>query len=231
MNPTKYQNSLGIELRLQNSIPIKMVRKQILACIFWSGALCTPTLAANRITKFHETYPTCQIWTDWAKVCKGRPHGGEFACVSSRSRRLKNSEPFCVVENATPLLISTMAFTNAKQQASVLRFCDRKVVVHGWNGKSDLRGFACARYRRNRPFNDSSDELSADHWCKKWEKTSNHMSVQQCVKWSLPSWCARAAIYGDLPEQPNEPGSIDTRAPYVRDTTPIVTSYCSSIRS
>ena len=129
--------------------------------------------------------PSCQLWTNWQKMCSRVGAEGIRRCTRDPRHAVRPSKPFCAVrlvaEPGEPILVEPeLPETLTESRASSTsrrRFCATL-----WNGERRLVPFKpevvdahrsvplCIAYKVPRPF-DGLDWQSQNHPnCKEWQK-------------------------------------------------------------
>lgn len=105
--------------------------------------------ADAQLLAFGQRNKSCQLWTNWQKVCSRTGPGGSVLCHDDPIAPVEASAPFCVRPNAHEKLPSEMQ--------SSQRFC----------AEMDGQGI-CRRYVIDRPFNGFHIWARRSNLCKRW---------------------------------------------------------------
>jgi hypothetical protein len=139
--------------------------------------------ADTDLARFDHENPSCELWTNWQKMCSRLSGPNATYCAVAHKYRARPSEPFCLNMAVTGIAITT----TEKAIVSRNRFCRRfrfENIVRA-NGETMWSGTVCAEYAKNRPFNGYSlvdrRHPACDHWnihqsgiwyCSKWHDLS-----------------------------------------------------------
>ncbi len=147
-------------------------------------------VAANAaLTSFDIKNPSCQLWTNWQKMCSRTGVDGATHCISS-SVPVRPSVPFCVARTDQPYDDNDPSASQA-ERLSQKRFCQRMASGHSSNGDN------CSR-ELSRPFSGLVLEERRHPWCAKWtpvlaKKKFGNKSDRYgfyCTERRVPDWCA-----------------------------------------
>lgn len=165
------------------------------------------------LRSFEKTNPSCQLWSNWQKMCSRTGDGGRTLCTADANQSVRPSAPFCAGD--VNGLNRIHAATLTKEQISRDRFCvsfDRGSTFARKMGRP-----VCSGQDKQRPFGGHIILSRAHPWCKEWkDKTafrvanvnSNAFSESgfYCSKPRVPSWCKEADGLGPIPlESPDDP--------------------------
>lgn len=141
------------------------------------------------LNRYAISHPTCEIWTNWRKVCSRSGDGGAVLCSNSE-KQVEPSVPFCLAERGEPYR-GLLPNVSPAERLSFNRFC----VEYGDGVETSLED--CVRWRTDRPFNNLRlSEL--DHpWCNRWALSVSpnenpELSAERgyyCASRNIPSWC------------------------------------------
>lgn len=172
--------------------------------------------AADReLTAFGEANPSCEIWTNWAKMCSRTGPNGEVTCVSDPDRPVRPSAPFCTGGAGASGPATTA------QLASYRRFCRAR------SGRG-AEQFRTCEGREDRPFNGRRIAARSHSWCQLWADENYDLVCQTgdlnvpnvprceglarsgfeaqskllCVSRTSPRWCRFPRLLGGGPQYP-----------------------------
>ncbi|MGL5840055.1 MAG: hypothetical protein ACRCY3_16300 [Sphingorhabdus sp.] len=134
------------------------------------------------LAAFDKANPTCQLWTNWQKMCSRTGEKGATYCQKAQAS-VRPSVPFCTTNGE--LDESSDIDYSALQLESYLRFCSKKT------GEVFNNIPACI-WLSNRPFSGLNIQEQKHPWCKAWRKLSQSETGYICDKPAIPSWCERA---------------------------------------
>lgn len=130
---------------------------------------------------FGERNPSCQLWTNWQKMCSSLGPQKGLYCKVDPSFLVKPSVPFCADRDRHQF--------SAEERASILRFCE----VPGDNSSVSMRGI-CARFRHSRPFNGYNLAARLHPYCQEWSDAQTHRVVCRVDGRGAPSCTERARL-------------------------------------
>ena len=131
-------------------------------------------VADANLDAFDKANPTCQMWTNWQKMCGRIDRDGKSHCVSDSDRPVKPSAPFCIVrhfskfsEVSVAKVDSLLTAESIITQLSRNRYCKeyypseplaRESGQLSVDVRTDLR--ICKFYRFDHPFGPSDEEIA-----------------------------------------------------------------------
>ncbi len=172
---------------------------------------------------FDKANPTCELWTNWQKMCSRTGLKGETHCVADPAIAVKPSTPFCAnrlvsrQNEPRPLApeIPETLTEGAGSSKSRNRFCSKF-----WNGDPGLVVFDadvatrhksipfCTAYKNSRPFNGLSASSQENPRCKRWAATRTGMYY--CAETITDAHC-RTIENGITPPVVTEDGILADR--------------------
>lgn len=203
----------------------------VLVAIFGSGGLVSSHAGAGSTNQAESTFyrtqaqadaalkafdrknPTCQLWSNWQKMCSRTGVGGKTFCTTNSTNLVRPSTPFCAGDAKGLDRIEAATLTN--EQISRDRFCVSFDSTSTFARK--LGRPSCYERDKRRPFG-GFEILSRVHpWCKEWKdkRTFQIVDVKSgasseagfyCSKTRVPKWCKQADGLGLIPlDSPDDP--------------------------
>lgn len=161
------------------------------------GAAYESQVAADiDFIRFGQESKSCQLWTNWQKVCSRSGEKGRTLCRDS-AVDVKPSHPFCVAYGDGKGLVRSAPDASEDQRVSYNRFCEEFVI--GENSKSK-----CHIWNSYRPF-DGSRIVEIEHpWCERWalnvdpsvDRDSSGEFGFYCADRNVEDWCLEAGGLG-----------------------------------
>lgn len=127
------------------------------------------------LERFAEENPSCQLWTNWQKMCSWTGPDGNSFCVRDAEQPVEPSTPFCARRNralepraAAELFVGNYDVNTEGRaaQASRNRYCVR----FRSDNMDGSEGFRCFLYMAERPFNGMRDPSGSHPACSEWGK-------------------------------------------------------------
>jgi hypothetical protein len=193
--------------------------------------------ADRALAEFDKSHPSCQLWTNWRKVCSRTGPHGETRCTEDPDFKVQASAPFCAGEHFGfgALLADNPTIAELN---SYNRFC-KTFETEGLPHKKF--GMAiCNEWQPNRPFSPQRVDHRVHPWCLEWKRWDTYEPIADpsktkpyphgvyCARQSLPDWCVKARGMGTIPYF-----SPETRPPLISvgqtkydDYGPVVGVYC-----
>jgi hypothetical protein len=183
-------------------------------CAAWVSADSDPNIyyksqteADVALSQFDRDNPSCQLWTNWQKMCSRTGEGGATYCQKAKST-VKPSTPFCSALNAEPYMGLADEYTSI-QLASYMRFCESKT------GEITPENVPLCNWMKKRPFNGLTIAERRHPWCKQWKlavpvTTNAALSKEMgyyCANRVVPSWCEWGEGLGFGPQAGENPSS------------------------
>jgi len=150
--------------------------------------------ADTALAAFDKDNPSCQLWTNWQKMCSRTGENEATYCATSKANPVKPSKVFCAAEYNEPFSGLVEADDDVKI-ASFLRFCQ---LPEGFEGSVADKMEEC-KWSRSRPFSGRSLVDLQHPWCKKWSKTEASDPGNRhyyCSKREAPDWCVSVNGFG-----------------------------------
>jgi len=113
---------------------------------------------------FGRAHPTCQLWTNWQKMCSRTGPNGTVLCVSDPDRPVAPSRPFCARPSQGDL--------TGTDAVSHDRFCASRSAENPRTRPGD-----CRRYRRDRPFNGFHLAARRSPLCRRWVDADTRRTI------------------------------------------------------
>lgn len=173
----------------------------------------TQAQANAALKSFDRKNPSCQLWSNWQKMCSRTGVGGKTYCTTNSTNPVRPSTAFCSGD-ATGL-DRVEAGTLTKEQISRDRFCvsfDSSSTFARKLGRP-----TCYERDRRRPFAGLEILSRAHPWCEEWKdkRTFQIVDVKSgasseagfyCSKTRVPKWCEQADGLGPIPlDSPDDP--------------------------
>lgn len=165
----------------------------------------TQAAADAALEAFEKTNPSCQLWTNWQKMCSRTGPNGAAACVVDPEVKVKPSAVFCSRDENSIKLLEVARLT--PEQVSRDRFCtsfENKSPLSKRLGRS-----LCVDKDQNRPFSGFRMSSRFHPWCGEWkdkssfkvatDKKSYSTSGYYCSRKLIPKWCKEADGFGEIP--------------------------------
>jgi hypothetical protein len=175
----------------------------------------------TQLAAFEREHPSCQLWTNWQKMCSRTGRGGSTYCVRDDERSVRRSEPFCAHYRDAGAWYEH----NARQEASSLRFCRTvglESLVDG-DGRRSTGRRLCKKYGEDRPFNGRRLAARANPLCEEWITRTDGILV--CARWRHKS-CGPLDVPGGR-SAAVQPGGIWFPESMSSDETPVLGVMCS----
>lgn len=136
------------------------------------------------LSDFDRRHPSCQLWTNWQKLCSRTGPDGAAECKTDNGFAAQPSEPFCAVRRVPDGRIDTTRDDPPAQQRSRNRLCDTFAI-----GEDGIR--RCTSYAAARPFDGRRAEAIAHPLCRRWQTISPSPTAApgalvgpaSCVEW------------------------------------------------
>lgn len=148
----------------------------------------TQSAADVALASFDRANPSCQLWTNWQKMCSRTGESEETSCQKAQSS-VKPSVPFCVINGDIDRNLDQNY--SAYQLKSYLRFCEEKT------GEIIQSNVPACKWSKERPFSGLNVTDLKHPWCKQWKLTisesinpelSKEMGYY-CADRAVPVWC------------------------------------------
>lgn len=177
-----------------------------LAGDFGPALYSDPADADAELQAFAQNNSSCQLWTNWQKMCSRTGQNGAVACTIDPAKPVEPSKPFCVAD--ADGYGGFEEKTNTVTQRSRDRFCTS---FQSDSALSQELGRAiCFDLDKERPFSGFRISSRGHPWCQAWSDSltfkatltrSEHQSAAgyYCAKRSIPDWCAESAGFGTIP--------------------------------
>lgn len=173
----------------------------------------TQSEADAALAAFDKENPSCQLWTNWQKMCSRTGPDGKTYCVTDPDRPVRPSVPFCA-ESREEADYDLSALT-ILQKSSFARFCSAK---GGLDLPTTLADRLCPRNDK-KSFSVLTLAARRHPWCGAWgladqlRGTEMKLICQEkswskdvpecgsikskkiyreglyCAKWQTPTWC------------------------------------------
>ena len=145
--------------------------------------------ADANLARYDLDSPSCQLWTNWQKMCSRTGKDGSTICKRA-AVRVKPSVPFCSARLEYGFLGLSGPY-DQRQLGSYLRFCATKT------GELTTDGVPLCNWSNDRPFNGLRSREIAHPWCRRWRadpvrlrKSANaHLAGYYCSDRAVPDWC------------------------------------------
>ena len=176
------------------------------------------------LADFERNNPSCQLWTNWQKMCSRTGRSGSTSCIESVHKAMP-SEPFCVARTNRPYEGVLPSDSNA-QRLSFNRFCEE------FSNDQD-QAKVCVRWVQERPFSGLNIKDRLHPWCAEWQKaldpSVNLMASERlgfrCDYPSVPEWCEWVEGLGANPAE-NPSGLKIPVGPLDPQSRAIIGIYC-----
>jgi hypothetical protein len=139
------------------------------------------------LEKFDKDNPSCQLWTNWQKMCSRTGLKGETLCASDSTHRAKPSKPFCSFrpifrsgfshyrESEVPEVLTEGRSSSNSRNRFCAEFADKNQDYHYGGFEKQIakrikKVSFCRKYLIDRPFNGLSREYQKSPRCKQWNK-------------------------------------------------------------
>lgn len=145
------------------------------------------------LDQFDKDNPSCQLWTNWQKMCSRTGENGQTLCQSTHQHGIRPSTPFCAAKENGGTRRAALS-DDMRQIRSSLRFCQYPA------GKpADLASQIqeCV-YSKYRPFSGRDLSDRQHPWCKVWYEagkprpaSSSRLAPYElyCADRNVPHWC------------------------------------------
>jgi hypothetical protein len=181
--------------------------------------------------------PSCQLWTNWQKMCSRTGPKGQVHCTDDKRHAARPSTPFCAVRlvqvpgepfSVPPARPETLTESKASG-ASRRRFCTKL-----WNGEARLVPFEreiadehkavplCITYRVPRPFDGRNWQSQSTPRCKQWHKEGG--GLYRCSESVEDGYCNK--LTNGVPELRSESNGIYTGRSLSSELHTIWGPYC-----
>ena len=210
--------------------------------------------ADEALEAFDKANPSCQLWTNWQKMCSRTGKSGKTWCTIDPDRPVKPSTPFCT-ESSDGLAYDTSK-KSLQQQASFRRYC---IAEKGVDLEMSLADRSCAP-NESKPFSGLTLTARRHPWCEAWgiansdPKELNLVCRENgseidgkdcksaatkglvypnglyCAKWQVPTWCQKpeGLLGGRQIDEPHKPDStLDILIGVAVDVYPVRGIYCA----
>ena len=197
---------------------------------------------------FDKQNPSCQLWTNWQKMCSRTGPNGETYCVTDPDKPVNPSAPFCVKQPGEYLAFEERSLITQK---SILLFCAKpEVLRRGLPTEDD----GCLKYSADRPFNGRRYSAFSHPWCAEWKEVNTKRTICRegaesekscssifpkknlknptyCASWTSEMACRKPSntyFYQEASMQSKNqpPDSTTIEEIYGLNRTPIVGIYC-----
>lgn len=205
------------------------------------------------LTAFDRDNPSCQLWTNWQKMCSRTGEGGATRCNVDTERPVRPSVPFCMDQPGTYVAFEELPLI---EQESMLRFCTKREKLEAGTPSANE---GCIRYQEDRPFNGRRYSAISNPWCAEWKEVNSKKLICKegaegrdscsrkfsknglkrpvyCAAWTEEVQCSNPRnIYNHqeanelLKSQP--PDFIIVGGIHVLDVSPIIGIYCGDKRN
>lgn len=138
------------------------------------------------LIQFGDANPSCQLWTNWRRLCSRLGPAGSTKCISDAHYQVRPTEPFCVAGawHDMPWYVAD----TAPQSQSRLRFCEE----FDTEEYGDRHVTICRRYTSQRPFNGTRLDTLYDKRCEIVRSTSSTADLCRNPSSSPGSDCRKA---------------------------------------
>jgi hypothetical protein len=126
----------------------------------------TQAEADAALDQFDKDNPSCQLWTNWQKMCSRTGENGTTLCVTDPNRSVRPSVPFCDAG-----VLSIRKNFSQKQLQSVWRYCTQK------KSKSNPTPKPCANFLSDRPFSGYTVAARRHRFCNEWSDGSTGRKI------------------------------------------------------
>ncbi len=211
------------------------------ACVAAAGSpsiyYSSQAKADAALAAFDKDNPSCQLWTNWKKMCSRTGTNGETLCNTDPDKPVKPSTPFCASRRVQieghpffrePEIPETLTESNNSSK-SRNRFCNRfaGAEIMGALMERDIAKRhevtpLCASFNVDRPFNGMSSKSQEGPRCKKWSVTN--ISMSYCAEKITDDAC-HLLTNGVTPPEVTEEG-IFAGSDFKSDSRPIWGLYC-----
>jgi hypothetical protein len=168
--------------------------------------------ADEQMRQFGERHPSCQMWSNWEKLCSRLGRQGRTRCVQDLAAKAEPSAPFCAAgEGASP------EGQPQSERVSSERYCTRRSQLRAYPGPAPVTEI-CTSHSPSRPFNGrrlaSLDYALCDAWVDRGSNRTvctragndidgvpscgglarsgyQHPGPLVCAAWSAPKPCSR----------------------------------------
>lgn len=174
------------------------------------------------LVQFDRDNPSCQLWTNWQKVCTRDNDSGTTNCTLDTARAVVPSTPYCVVQQQT---LAQPAEGDIGFE-SLMRFCAETRLLTRTDATTSRTLSTCRRFIAERPFVGPQTIGPHASWCRSWRQRNGR---QHCMRWAVPDWCSRAAVSGTgqlSREWEIDPDSIDVLILRPRESVAVNVIYC-----
>lgn len=152
------------------------------------------------LKSFDRKNPSCQLWSNWQKLCSRTGDGGKTLCTTDPITPVQPSAPFCA-GNAQRIFSVKEQIVNADERKSAMRFC--KDIKH------DDKLLDCYGKVSRRPFNGRRIALRRSPLCEVWSSGDNPVCAEGKTFPELP----RCSSVGNKPyEKPLYCSRLNTKA-------------------
>ena len=173
------------------------------------------------LARFERENPSCQLWTNWQKMCSRTGVNGRVICVSDEDKTVRPSQPFCD-RRSDPISGLSLADNPDEQQKLIEgeaarfsrnRFCvtyysdDPQAYSFMLPGTADFSSIPfCVEFATNRPFNGVRGYLARHPACSEWSNFGH--GLWHCIRPKQPAVCRNLTIGVSVPIRPSGPIAI-----------------------
>ncbi len=183
----------------------------------------TQAAADADLNRFELDNPSCQLWTNWQKMCSRTGSGGKAVCVLDEDMPVRPSKPFC--DRASDPVPSVPLADHPDDQQKLLespaarlsrnRFCvayyadDPSMTSFEHRESGAFKGIPfCVEFASNRPFNGERGSLARHPACDEWSNFGDGLWF--CIKPKKPTVCDDLTIGVPVPSESEGPITVGT---------------------
>jgi len=120
--------------------------------------------------EFGANHASCQLWTNWQKICSRTGPGGSTRCNTDPSKPVEPSAPFCVRDSQSGYGVQ-LADTSERD-----RFCAARKTVESESDPGQHTN-VCSSYDPERPFNGRRLAALLHPDCAEWRDYQSYSLV------------------------------------------------------
>ncbi|MFC4291120.1 hypothetical protein ACFOWX_01695 [Sphingorhabdus arenilitoris] len=185
------------------------------------------------LAAFDKDNPTCQLWTNWQKMCSRANPDARSLCVTQKHNSVAPSAPFCVASVYKDSKVTNISSSDTRTLLSIARFCDGKTSLET-NPEWDIHtavGF-CA-YQENRPFvlkqpftmNELASQWIIDNFDE--SQMSEH-SILESYDEHRSNWCNDFDVLGMYEQEEFGGDGVIMPTLRIKNIEPVFGIFCRS---
>ncbi|MDM8012092.1 MAG: hypothetical protein QUV08_14140 [Parasphingorhabdus sp.] len=180
--------------------------------------------ADTALAAFEKENPSCELWSNWQKMCSRTGLEGQVHCNKADTLSVKPSATFCVAK-PDEQFSGPGADATSREISSFFRFCE---VPPNFEGSYEEKREAC-NWDKSRPFAGRSLTELSHPWCKTWRLTKALDETDRhyyCSRRDIPKWCAHADGMGYGVQDDQTTVNVGIYTILNRESLPLNGIYC-----